>query len=314
MQRGSTIGAFLLLITAAVWGLAFVAQRAGMEHVGPFTFNAIRFALGAVTLVPLLFLTRHRRLRAVSAGTIRFGLGTGVVLFAGASLQQAGIVFTTAGNAGFITGLYLVMVPLLGIFRRQRVGVARWVAVGLATYGMYLLSVTPGTAVNPGDLLVLASAFFFAVHVQLIDHAAKRLDALLLSVVQYAVVAAGSALVAVLSETLTQATLSAAAPAILYGGIGSISIAYTLQVYGQRNVEPSHAAIILSLEGAFAVLGGWLVLSEVLSGRAMAGCFLMLSAMLLSQLWPQRRGDPVATHARLPQPATGGGVPAEIAD
>ncbi|TVQ39611.1 MAG: DMT family transporter [Spirochaetaceae bacterium] len=314
MQRSSSVGAALLLVTAVIWGLAFVAQRAGMQHVGPFTFNAIRFALGVVTLLPLLPLTRGNRRRVTAGRTVRFGLATGVVLFGGASLQQIGIVFTTAGNAGFITGLYLVMVPLLGILRRQRVGAVRWMAVGLATLGMYLLSVTPGTAVNPGDLLVLASALFFALHVQMIDHGARHLDALLLSVVQYAVVALGSAVTARAIETVSTASLAAAAPAILYGGIGSISIAYTLQVYGQRSVEPSHAAIILSLEGAFAVLGGWLVLSEVLSARALAGCLLMLSAMLLSQLWPRRQGGRAATRPTLPQPAAGGGIPAEIAD
>lgn len=291
MQHSSALGGALLLITSLIWGLAFVAQRAGMDFVGPFTFNGIRFALGAVTLLPLLYRTRKSRSPALRATTARFGVGTGLVLFAAASLQQVGIVSTTAGNAGFITGLYLVMVPLLGLFRRQRVGAVRWIAVAVATLGMYYLTVTPGAAPNPGDLLVLVSAFFFAVHVQMIDHGAKRMDALLLSIVQYLMVALGSALVAVFSETLTAAGLSGALPAILYGGIGSISIAYTLQVYGQRSVEPSHAAIILSLEGAFAVLGGWLVLQEVLTARAALGCFLMLSAMLLSQLWPHPPAD-----------------------
>lgn len=297
MQHSSALGGALLLITSLIWGLAFVAQRAGMDFVGPFTFNAVRFALGAVTLLPLMHLTRTGRNPARAGATARFGVGTGLVLFAAASLQQVGIVYTTAGNAGFITGLYLVMVPLLGLLRMQRVGSVRWIAVGVATLGMYLLTVTPGIAANPGDLLVLASAFFFAVHVQMIDHGAKRMDALLLSVVQYLMVAGGSALVAVFSETLTADGLSGALPAILYGGIGSISIAYTLQVYGQRSVEPSHAAIILSLEGAFAVLGGWLMLNEILTARAALGCFLMLSAMLLSQLWRHppvnvKPGDP----------------------
>ena len=293
MRRTVPPGDYLLLITATIWGFAFVAQRAGMEHIGPFTFNAIRFAIGATALLPLVWINERRRIRrpgAASAyqngGSIaKFGVSAGAVLFLAASLQQIGLVYTSAGNAGFITGLYVVMVPLLGLLRRQRVGMVRWGAVLIAIVGMYLLSVTPGAAINPGDLLVLASALFFALHVQMIDHGAKRHDALTLSVIQYVVVAAASGVTARITESFEPAAVAAAAPAILYGGLGSISIAYTLQVVGQRTAEPTHAAIILSLEGTFAALGGWLLLSEYLSARALFGCALMLAGMLISQLW-----------------------------
>lgn len=299
MHKPFRLGDMLLLVTAAIWGFAFVAQRAGMDHVGPFTFNGIRFALGGLALIPvrMAFLRRgaiatdnphHESGRPTARATVRFGIASGLALFVAASLQQAGMVYTTAGNAGFITGLYVVIVPVLGITRGQAVGWVRWIAVIIAVAGLYLLSVTPGTAVNPGDLLVLGSALFFAIHVQMMGHAAHRFEVLLLSMTQYAVVATASLTVAFWSETLTANALAAALPAILYGGLGSISIAYTLQVFGQRTADPTHAAIILSLEGAFAALGGWLLLSEYLSVRALVGCGLMLGGMLISQLWPQR--------------------------
>lgn len=288
MRRTSLLNDTLLLTTAAIWGFAFVAQRMGMDHIGPFTFNGIRFLLGAAALVPVA-MRLARPTRAALAGTVRVGAVAGVTLFAAASLQQIGLVYTTAGNAGFITGLYVVIVPLIGLGRRQRVGPARWVAIVLAVFGLYFLSVTEGFRMNPGDIFVVGSAFFFALHVQLIDHLAGRHSALWLSIAQYVVVGVASTAVGLLFETWAITGLQAALPAIIYGGLGSISIAYTLQIVAQRRAEPSHAAILLSLEGSFAALGGWLVLGEVLSLRGLLGCGLMLTGMLLSQLAGLRR-------------------------
>ena len=283
MRQRSFLNDSLLLTTAAIWGFAFVAQRVGMDHIGPFTFNGIRFMLGAIALIPvaLRFSPLPKERIAITA---RSGALAGLALFAAASLQQIGLVYTTAGNAGFITGLYVVLVPIIGIGRRQRIGTARWGAVGLAVIGLYLLSVTREFHINPGDIFVIAGAFFFAVHVQLIDHLAPRHSALWLSLVQYVAVGLLSLAVGALFETWDVAALQAALPAILYGGLGSISIAYTLQVIAQRDAEPSHAAIILSLEGSFAALGGWLLLGEVLSLRGLLGCALLLAGMLVSQL------------------------------
>lgn len=276
----------LLLLTAFIWGFAFVAQRVGMEHVGPFTFNAVRFALGGLTLLPVaLFL---RRKGWAQAGPTRpliwAGPLVGLVLFGGASLQQAGIVTTTAGNAGFITGLYVILVPLSGLLWGQRAGAGAWVGALLAVAGLYLLSVTEALTIQSGDLLVLLGAFFWTAHVQLIGWLTRRVDALLLSVVQFLVCAVLSLAVALGSESIQAQGLAGAAPAILYGGLLSVAVAYTLQVVAQRTARPSHAAILLSLESAFAALGGWLMLGEQLTPRALLGCALMLAGMLLSQL------------------------------
>lgn len=288
MKSESVLNDTLLMITALIWGLAFVAQRVGMEHIGPFTYNGVRFLLGAGVLIPLA-LWRSPMPRARWGGLSRSAVLAGLALFAAASLQQVGLVYTSAGNAGFITGLYVVLVPLIGLGRRQRVGPERWLAVGLAVGGLYLLSVRQGLAINPGDLFVMGSAFFFALHVQLIDYMSRRNSALWLSLAQYVVVGAASLAIGLSVEPVSIEAFRGASTAIIYGGLGSISIAYTLQVIAQRKAAPSHAAIILSLEGTFAALGGWLILGEMLSSRALVGCALLLAGMLLSQFAGFRR-------------------------
>jgi drug/metabolite transporter (DMT)-like permease len=285
----------VLLVTAAIWGFAFVAQRVGMEHVGPFTYNAVRFALGALSLVPLIVVRRRRRVAAAPTADpgsrrtfARYGLGIGIVLFAGASLQQAGIVTTTAGKAGFITGLYVVLVPLFGLLAGQKAGTGRWIAVALAVAGLYLLSIREHLAIEPGDLLVLIGAFFWAGHVQLVGRWAPRVDPIELAAAQFAVCSAGSSVVAIVMETAAPGALRAALVPILYGGLLSVGVAYTLQVVAQKRAHPTHAAILLSLEGAFAAVGGALVLGEHLTARELVGCALLLAGMLLSQLAPRR--------------------------
>jgi len=283
----------LLFITALIWGLAFVAQRVGMNFLGPFTYNGIRFILGALPLVPLIIVLRMQKRRA-DGGSITpmpwaAGVGVGAVLFLAASLQQVGLVYTTAGNAGFITGLYVVFVPLLGLFGGQKPGRARWTGALLAAAGMYFLSVGAGFHVNPGDLFILGSALFFAVHVQVIGHLAGKFDALEISFLQYASVGLFSLITSAVFEQTPPGAIRLAGTAILYGGLGSITVAYTLQIIAQRRAAPTHAAILLSLEGTFAAVGGWLILHEILSPRALFGCALMLSGMILSQLAGRRR-------------------------
>lgn len=299
MKRTVVVNDSLLLVTAAIWGLAFVAQRVGMDFIGPFTFNGIRFLLGGALLLPIVALLRRKPGRsqsgpapAIDSNLYAWGFVAGLVLFAAASLQQIGLVYTTAGNAGFITGLYVVIVPLLGIGRRQSVGAVRWFAVAIAVIGLYLLAVPGHVQINPGDLFVLGSAFFFALHVQLVDHVAKRVASLPFAVVQYAVVGVLSLVVAILFEQPDVPSIQNAMVPILYGGAGSISVAYTLQVVAQRNAPATHAAILLSLEGTFAAVGGWMILAETLSPRGLTGCGLMLAAMLMSQF--DRRRDAIA--------------------
>ncbi len=278
----------LLLLVALIWGFGFVAQRAGMEHVGPYTYNGIRFLLGGLCLLPLALRVHRSRtvdlLPKISA--LKAGFPAGVILFAGATLQQIGLLYTTAGKAGFITGLYVIFVPIFGLFLGQRTGIGTWIGALLAAAGMYLLSVRADFSINTGDILVLIGAVFWALHVLLLGYLSPRTFPVQLAMVQFLVCGLFSLLVAAAIETTTvQAIVDAAIP-ILYGGLCSVGIGYTLQVVAQRRAHPAHAAILLSLEAVFAAIGGWWLLAEVLSARGLTGCGLMLGGMLLSQLYP----------------------------
>jgi len=295
---------FLLLLTAMIWGSSFVAQRQGMEHVSPFTFNGLRFLVGAVSLLPILFHSRSKEYNSTGTAPllswpiIAGGFSLGLVLFAGASLQQIGIVETTAGKAGFITGLYVIIVPLLGLFGKQNTRFGTWLGALLAVIGMYFLSVTDDLSLSRGDLLVLCSALFWAMHVQLISRLCQKHDALQLSFYQFFFCALFSLLTALQWETISLAGIRGALFPIFYTGIFSVGIAYTLQVVAQKKAHPAHAAIILSLESVFAVLAGYFILGEILTPRGLFGCSLMLAGMLLSQLLTSRNSDQILRGSR----------------
>ncbi|OIP90718.1 MAG: EamA family transporter [Syntrophobacteraceae bacterium CG2_30_61_12] len=285
---------WLLMLTAIIWGGAFVAQRMGMDHVGPLTFNGVRFALGALALLPLSL----RRDPAAGAGDAAAAAGmprlvlwggalAGLVLFIAATLQQVGLVYTTAGKAGFITGLYVIIVPILGALLGQKMGWSAWLGALVATFGLYLLSVTETFSLEPGDPWVLLGAFFWAVHMMVLAWLAPRMNGVKLACAQFWVCAGLSLAVAGYREPITISGLKGALMPILYGGLLSVGVAYTLQVVAQRHAPPIHAAIILSLESVFAALAGWVILGEVLSLRGITGCLLMLAGMLIVQLWPR---------------------------
>ncbi|MFZ2961042.1 MAG: DMT family transporter [Candidatus Ozemobacteraceae bacterium] len=279
----------LLLLTAVIWGFAFVAQRVGMEHVGPFLFNAIRFALGGVFLLVVLWIQGPTKVEA--NGSYRLfsgGLIAGCFLFCGASLQQVGIVYTTAGKAGFITGLYVILVPLVGIFMGQRTDRNTWLGAILAAIGLYFLSVTEALTIQRGDFLELVGALFWAAHVHIVGWYAKRTANLPFSIIQFFVCSVFSFCVALGFEQNSFEGIVQATVPILYGGVFSVGVGYTLQVIGQKNAHPSHAAIILSLEAVFAAIGGMMLLSETLTGRSLLGCLLMLSGMIFSQIPSER--------------------------
>ena len=290
---------FLMLIAAAIWGFAFVAQRVGMETMGPHFFNAIRFFIGALALAPVVwfFSKKPKKSDKADVSTKKLliaGSLAGLLLFGGAAFQQVGIQYTTAGKAGFITGLYIFFVPLIGLFFGQRTGSGTWLGATMALAGLYLLSFSGGLSLNfenslelKGDLLELVCAVFFAGHVLIIGYLAKKIDPIKLSIVQFFVAGVLSLLVAVSLELITWAMIAATAIPLLYAGVMSTGVAYTLQVVAQQHAHSSHAAIILSLEGAFALLGGWLLLDEQLPARGLLGCGLMLVGMLLSQLMPK---------------------------
>jgi drug/metabolite transporter (DMT)-like permease len=285
---------FLMLLAAAIWGFAFVAQRVGMESMGPHLFNGIRFIIGALVLLPLiLWLNCYRSCQQIAEVPFKYvllgGLVAGVFLFAGASLQQVGLQYTTAGKAGFITGLYIFFVPLIGLLFGQRTGLGTWLGAVIALYGLYLLSIGADFTLAYGDGLELMCAVMCACHVLVIGYLARRMDTVMLSLIQFAVAGVMSLVVALLVEPLGWNMVVATAIPLLYAGVISTGVAYTLQVVAQQYAHPSHAAIILSSEGLFAVLGGWLLLSEHLSERGLIGCALMLVGMLLSQLMPRLR-------------------------
>ena len=282
---------FLLLLTAIIWGFSFVAQRAGMEYVGPFTFNGIRFALGSLALLPFIYfftkksgLTLQPPVTNQSTGFISGGILLGTILFIASSFQQVGIVYTTAGNAGFITGLYVIFVPIFGIFIRKKTYINVWIAAILALAGMYLLSVKDDFSIGYGDILILIAAAFYAIHVLFIGHYANKTDNLKISALQFAICSFYSLIAAFIFEMPQLDGILQAAIPILYGGIFSVGIAYTLQVIGQRKAHPAPAAIILSLEAVFAVFGGWLLLNETVTIKILIGCLLMLAGMFLAQL------------------------------
>lgn len=276
-----------------------------MVHIGPFLFNGFRFALGCLVLLPLVLKKGlrpiHPAKKSVSLGiktTISAGALAGFVLFSGASFQQVGLVYTTAGNAGFITGLYVVIVPLLALFWRTQTSFGTWVGASLAAAGLYLLSVTEHLTISFGDLLEIIGAFFWAGHVLIIGGLSSKIDSLQLAFFQYAICAILSLITAFFFETFTLYGLSRAAVPILYGGVLSVGVGYTLQVVGQRNAHPAHAAVFLSLEAVFAAVGGRIVLGEILTVREAFGCGLMLSGMLFSQLWGLLLKNPAASIER----------------
>ncbi|MBT4225608.1 MAG: DMT family transporter [Opitutae bacterium] len=292
----------MLLLTACIWGFAFIPQRTAMDHMGPYFFNALRFLLGAISLLPICWVLRKKKVQS-KGGAKQFWIFGGVigcVLFCGAALQQVGLQFTTAGKAGFITGLYLVLVPIIGFFLRQRIGILTVLGAILATVGLYYLSVKEGFAIGKGDALMLIGAFFWAVHVQVVGYASRKVDPLRLALVQYFICSALNFVVAFRVEDVALHSIVDAYDSILYCGIISVGIAYTLQIVAQQHVEPSRAAIIMSLEAVFALYGGWLMLDETLSNRELTGCILMFAGMLFSQIPVKKRKDTVAS------PSSGG--------
>jgi drug/metabolite transporter (DMT)-like permease len=284
-----------LLGAAFIWGVAFVAQRVSLDHFGAFTFNGLRFALGALSLVPLTFLFKPSGLTRAQASwrpALIPGVIAGLVLFSAAGLQQVGLIWTTAGKAAFLTGFYILLVPVFGLFLKRHPSPGVWVGAALALVGLYFLSITAEFTMGLGDGLQLLGAVFWACHILVIDRFVPNLDPLKLSVVQFAVCSVLSLAVAVPTETFTWAGLQGGLVPLLYAGLGSVGIAYTLQVVGQRGIAPGPAALILSLETVFAALGGGLLLGEKLGTRELIGCALMLAGMVLAQVWPARRAAP----------------------
>ncbi len=296
----------MLVLTALIWGLSFVAQSVGMEYVGPFTFNCIRSVLGGLVLIPCIFLLDRlggdspsapvaRKRFALVQGTpaekrllLGGGVACGLALAVASSLQQFGILYTTVGKAGFITALYIIIVPILGLFFKRRVSMTVWGGVALALAGMYLLCITDDFNIGRGDVLVILCAFIFSIHILLIDHFSPLVDGVRLSCVQFLTCGVLCGICMFLFERPTLRSILSAWLPILYAGVLSCAVAYTLQVVAQKYVEPTVASLILSLESVFATLFGWLILGQTLSAKELSGCLLVFCAIVLAQA-PRRR-------------------------
>ncbi len=286
------IGNLLLIMTAMIWGAAFVAQRVAMDDIGPLTFTAARSFIAALALWPVaLWFRRGGRAPApdVRRQTWMGGLCCGVVLFAASASQQLGLVETSAGKAAFITTLYIVLVPLVGLFFRRRTSPNVWIAVAVAAAGLYLLCMRGDTAISGGDLFVLLCAFLYTAHILVISHFSRRADCVMMSCVQFLVAGALSLITALLFETPRLAQLSACLWPLLYAGVFSSAVAYTLQIIAQKRTDPTVASLLMSLESVFAALSGWIFLGELFTPREWVGALLMLGAILLAQLPASRK-------------------------
>lgn len=281
---GSTL---LLFLTAMIWGFAFVAQKSGSEHVGAFVYNGVRFALGAASLIPVvLIFERDKPSRKKLSDTVKYGMIVGAILCSASALQQIGIEITqSAGKAGFITGLYTVLVPIVSlILYKQRNGITTWIGATVAVVGLFLLSVSDDFTVGVGDLVLLCGAFFYTAHIISVDRFVERVSPLKFSMVQFATCAAINLLLGVFFDTYDLEAIRAATVPILYSGIGSVGVAYTLQVLAQKRVAPTPAAIIMSTEAVFSAIGGAIILNETMPPRGYVGCALIFCGIILAQL------------------------------
>ncbi|MCR3758930.1 DMT family transporter [Clostridium felsineum] len=287
MQSKTIKSNIILLITALIWGLAFTAQSVGMKYVGPFTFNGIRFILGAISILPVLYFFKDENTEKdnkYAKMAMIGGVICGIVNFAGTTFQQIGLIHTTVGKAGFITGLYIVIVPILGVFLKQKLGINSWIGALFALIGLYFLCNTNGFSIGYGEIMEILGAFCFAVQILVVDYFGKRASSYKLAFFQYISCGVISMVIALFTENITIHSLYGAAVPILYGGLGSVGIAYTLQIIGQRDAKPSHAAIIMSMESVFGAIGGAIILGESMGVKNLIGCMLMLLGMLVAQI------------------------------
>lgn len=310
MKKKEVISDLLLVMTAFIWGVAFVAQSVGMDYVGPFTFNAIRnlMAGGVVGLVYLLMNRRKKGKRSVDRthldklisakeGEVPQGTGfasekrvlvggicCGCILFAGATFQQLGIQYTSTGNAGFLTALYIIMVPILGLFIGKKSTVKIWISVIIALVGFYFLSISGKVSINKGDLLMICSAFCFAGHILVIDHFIREVDGVLLSVIQFFIAGLISCIPMGIFESVSLLNIRGAMIPLIYAGVLSSGVGFTLQIVAQKNTNPVIASMLMSLESVFAALAGLVLLHEIMSSKEVVGCVLVFVAIIIAQL------------------------------
>ncbi|MBO4899506.1 MAG: DMT family transporter [Lachnospiraceae bacterium] len=288
---------FLLFVCATVWGISFVSQCASMEYIGPFTFSAIRCAMGTLVLIPVILIAKkiaitHQGKSATLAqferifgrSTVIGGILSGILLFIASNLQTIALKTASAGKGGFITAMYIILVPILGIFLHKKIGFNVWISVGLATVGLYLLCIKDGFTLGSEDLLLLACALFFAIQILVVDKYVPDANGIAMAAIEFGVCSLMSAVVMLFCETPTWELINECMGALLYAGVGSCGVAYTLQILGQRDVEPTMASLIMSLESVVSVISGAVILHQIMTGRELLGCALMFVAIILAQM------------------------------
>lgn len=292
MKKEQLKGTLQLLFATLIWGCAFVAQSVGMDHLGPMSFQAIRSALAVLALLPVILLMDRNPRTYLSRWQNRklwkTGILCGLALFVAQGLQQVGLQYTEPGKAGFITAMYIVLVPVLGLFLGQKPPKAAVFSVALAVVGLYLLSCVGVTRVNKGDILIMGCALAFAVQITCIDRLASALDGIRLNCIQSLVVALLSIPFIVFTEEVSLANIMVCALPLAYAGILSMGVAYTLQILGQKELDPTTASLIMSLESVIAALSGWLILKETMQPWELLGCGLVFAAVIISQL-PEKK-------------------------
>lgn len=305
MNKYTLRQSMLLLLTATIWGVAFVAQSVGMDYVGPFTFNTVRSLLGGIVLIPCIVLLKRINVGSKdTAGAAEHasgdpagqrkvlltgGVACGVLLCIASNLQQFGIMYTSVGKSGFITAMYIVLVPVLGIFLKKKAGIKIWCSVAIAVGGLYLLCMTDsGFSIQKGDLLLLLGAVIFSFHILTIDYFSPKVDGVKMSCIQFFTCGILSMVCMFLFEQPQIGAILQAWMPIVYAGVMSCGVAYTLQIVGQKGMNPTVASLILSTESVISVIAGWLILHQKLSGRELLGCVLMFAAIILVQL-PERK-------------------------
>ena len=301
-----------LFLTAMIWGAAFVAQSVSMDYIGPFTFICLRSVIGGLFLIPVIMvidnIRKKRRSESVKTASdnginsfqkmqaeeeklswknkrlLESGIVCGIFLFLANCFQQTGIQYTTVGKAGFITTLYIIIVPFMGLFLKRKIGINIWISAVIAAVGMYFLCITESFSIGAGDRLVLMCSVVFSVHILVIDHFSPKADGVVISCVQFFTAGVIASVLMLLFEHPSVSAVIAAAAPILYAGVMSCGVGYTLQVVAQNGVDPTVASLLLSLESVFSVLAGWMLLGQKLSGRELFGCVLVFAAVLLVQI------------------------------
>jgi len=293
MKNQQQVSYIILLLAAIIWGFAFVAQRSGMEHIGPLLFNAIRFFMGGLLLIPFYLYSKQSNKEIKTNKISPLFLWPGIILFLASFLQQKGMVYTSAGNAGFITGIYMLMVPVFGMFLGHKIPSIIWIAVPVSLAGLFFVSFNENMIFSEGDLWVFSSSVFWAMHVLVINWLVKNHDAILLALSQFLICGAISMFLAFIFEPVVLSDIKSAGIPLLYSGIMSVGLAFTLQVIGQKHAHPAIASVLLSSEALFAVLGGWLILSETMTIRQTGGCILILSGIILINVFHKSSKKPV---------------------